>query len=224
MTERDARFDAAGSDTRPNAAWSDAHDDAAATDAYPDGGETPSDGTDDLAWETHDSTIAYSCPGFDVREDAVTLPDGTETSFHYVDEPDGVVILPFTPDGDVVVIEEWRQAVRRINRSLPAGTADPDDESLAAVARRELAEETGYEAESVERFLSVEPANGFANVTRHYFQATGCRPTAEQSLDANESIHVEVARYDDLLAAAVDDELRDERAVTALLHHELTER
>jgi ADP-ribose pyrophosphatase len=181
------------------------------------------DPADPLAWTTRHSRVDYACPGFEVREDAVTLPDGTRTDFHYVDEPDGVVVLPFTPGGEVVVIEEWRQAVGRVNRSLPAGTADADDGSVAAIARRELAEETGYEADSVERFLALEPANGFANVTRHFVRAEGCRPTAEQSLDHNESIRVETADYDALLSAAVDDDLRDERAVTALMHHELTE-
>lgn len=178
--------------------------------------------SDGLAWTTTDSVIEYSCPGFEVRKDDVLLPDGTETNFHYVDEPPAVVILPFTPEGEVVVIEEWRQAVRRVNRGLPAGTAEPADESLAATARRELAEETGYEAETLEQFLTVEPANGVADIEHHYFRATGCEPTAEQQLDHNESIRVETADYDDLLAAAVDDYLWDGRAVTALLHHELT--
>jgi ADP-ribose pyrophosphatase len=179
---------------------------------------------EELAWETVDSAIDYSCPGFDVRRDEVVLPDGTETSFHYVEEPPGVVVLPFTPDGEVVVIEEWRQPVRRVNRSLPAGTADDGDTDLAATARRELREETGYRADDVERVLSVEPSNGLIDSVRHVFRAHGCEPAGEQRLDHNESIRVRTVAYDELLAAAVDDQLRDERAVTALLHHELTER
>ncbi|MFB6096872.1 MAG: NUDIX hydrolase [Haloferacaceae archaeon] len=179
---------------------------------------------DPLAWTTLDSAVDYACPGFDVRRDEVVLPDGTQTDYHYVDEPPAVVVLPFTPDGEVVVIEEWRQAVRRVNRGLPAGTAETADDSLAETARRELAEETGHEARSVERFLTVEPANGVADIEHHYFRAVDCEPTAEQRLDHNESIRVATAAYDDLLAAAVDGDLRDGRAVTALLHHELTER
>lgn len=181
-------------------------------------------GDDELAWETTDSHVDYSCPGFDVRRDAVVLPDGTETSFHYVDEPPGVVILPFTPAGEVVTIEEWRQPVRRVNRSLPAGTADEGDADLATTARRELHEETGFRAETVEQFLSAEPSNGLLNSTRHFFRAYGCVPEGAQQLDHNESIRVETVPYDDLLSAAVDDRLADERAITALLQHELTER
>jgi len=189
----------------------------------------------DLSWETLDTDIDYRCPGFDVRRDEVRFPDGETDGFHYVDEPPAVVVLPFTPDGDVVVIDEWRQAVGRVNRGLPAGTIEPGDAEgpgdagdpdgdaadLEAAAARELAEETGYEAAAFERLTTVEPANGVANAVHHHFLATGCEPTAERDLDHNESIAVETVGYDAMLEAVVDDELRDGRTVTAVLWYEL---
>ena len=183
---------------------------------------------DPLSWETTATGIDYSCPGFDVRKDDVRLPDGTETDFHYVDEPPAVVILPFTDDGDVVVIEEWRQSVGRVNRSLPAGTTEPDDDDLAAAARRELTEETGYEAAELEPLTSVEPANGIANTVHHYFVARGCRPTGAQELDFNESIRVDTTSYDGLLTAVVDGggdgDVVDGRAAVGVMQYELRDR
>jgi ADP-ribose pyrophosphatase len=178
---------------------------------------------DDLRWETIDSAVDYTCPGFDVRRDEVLLPDGTETDYHYVDEPRAVVILPFTSDGDVVVIEEWRQAVGRVNRGLPAGSVEADDADLAAAARRELREETGYDAGAVAHLCATEPTNGIANSVHHYFVARDCTPTGERDLDFNESIRVETAAYDDLLAAALDGDggLRDGRTMHALAQYEL---
>ncbi|GAB3695536.1 NUDIX hydrolase [Halorubrum pallidum] len=185
----------------------------------------------DLSWETLDTEIDYRCPGFDVRRDEVRFPDGETDGFHYVDEPPAVVVLPFTPDGDVVVIDEWRQAVGRVNRGLPAGTVEPEDDGdpgdstdLERAAARELAEETGYEAAAFERLTTVEPTNGMANAVHHHFLATGCEPTADRDLDHNESIAVETVPYDDLLEAVVDDGLRDGRAVTAVLWYELLRR
>jgi len=182
------------------------------------------DADESLAWERRGTDVDYTCPGFDVRRDAVRLPDGTDAAYHYVDEAPAVVVLPFTPDGEVVTIDEWRQAVGRVNRGLPAGSVEPEDADLAAAARRELAEETGHEAAALEHRLTVEPTNGIANSVHHVFVARDCTPTAERDLDHNESIRVRLRSYDDLLAAAVDGDLRDGRAVIALCHHELTTR
>ena len=182
------------------------------------------DPADDLAWTTTGSETEYTCPGFSVRRDDVTLPDGTETDFHSVEDPPAVVILPFTPDGDVVVIEEWRQAVGRVNRGLPAGTVDAADADLDAVARRELAEETGYEPDSLSYLCAVEPANGLLDSVHHYYLARGCDPTAERDLDFNESIRVAVTDYDALLADVLDGTVRDGRTVVGVTRYELAER
>ncbi|MDZ7746908.1 MAG: NUDIX hydrolase [Halobacteriales archaeon] len=174
---------------------------------------------ENLAWETTDSHTDYSCPGFDVREDAVTFPDGSTGQYHSVTEPDAVVILPFTSEGDVVAIEEWRQAVGRVNLGLPAGGLEPDDDDLVAAARRELTEETGYEADRLERVAAVEPANGLLDATHHHFVAHGCEPTAAQSLDENESIRVTERDFDTLHKAAVAGDLLDGRAALGVLRY-----
>ncbi|SIR73440.1 NUDIX hydrolase [Natronorubrum thiooxidans] len=177
--------------------------------------------TDPLAWKTLDRQVAYTCPGFDVVNESVQLPDGTETEYDYLSEPESVCILPFTPDDDVVCIEEWRQAVSRINRGLPAGGIEPDDDDLEAAARRELAEETGHEADRLEPLMTVEPANGIADAVLHFFVAHDCRPTADQQLDHNESIRVTQLGFDEVLEAVRSGEIRDGRAVLALSYYQL---
>ena len=178
-------------------------------------------GDEELAWETIGSSIAYTCPGFDIRRDTVRLPDGTETDFDYLVDDESVVVVPFTPDGEVVVIEEWRQAVGRACLGFPAGGVEPEDADPAAAARRELAEETGYVAGSVEPLVSVEPANGIANARHHYFVARGCTPDADQDLDHNESIRVSTTTLEALERDVAGGAIDDGRTVLGTLYYRL---
>lgn len=176
---------------------------------------------DDLAWETIASRVSYTCEGFDVVTDDVRFPGGEEAEFDYLSEPEAAVILPFTTDGDVVVINEWRQPVGRVNRGLPAGSMETEDDDVETAARRELAEETGYEADTMEHLTSVEPANGFADSVFHYVVADDCTPTAERDLDYNESIRVDTTSFESLVEDARNDDLRDGRSMLAVLYYEL---
>lgn len=177
---------------------------------------------DPQSWEVTDSEIAYSCPGFDIVHEEVILPDGTHTDFDYLSEPPAVVILPLTPDGEIVLIDEWRQAVKRVNRGLPVGSVEPDDQDLAAAARRELREETGYEADTVEHYLSVEPVNGIADSVLHFFLAEGCRASSTPDLDPNETLHPLTMPYEAFRSAVLSGEVRDGRATLGVLYYEAT--
>ncbi len=176
----------------------------------------------DRAWETIEKQIAYSCDGFDIVNEQVELPDGERAEFDYLSETESVVILPFTPDDDVVVIDEWRHAVKRDNRGLPAGSMEAGEDPDSAV-RRELREETGYEAGEIEKLTAFEPANGFSDAYFHYYVAHDCERTAEQSLDADETIDVTTESFDRLVEAVRAGELPDGRTATAVLYYALFE-
>ena len=179
--------------------------------------------SEDLAWETLGAQTVYSCEGFDVVNEDVQFPDDTVASYDSVAEGESVVVLPFTADGEVVVIDEWRHPVRRVNRGLPAGGLEPDDDDPADAVARELEEETGYEPGSVERLTTVEPANGILDSVFYYFVARDCTPTGQQNLDYNEDIRVDTTTFDDLVAAARTHDLRDGRTMLGVLYYALFE-
>jgi ADP-ribose pyrophosphatase len=175
----------------------------------------------DLAWETLDSETDYTCPGFSVTRDRVGLPDGDVTEFHYVSEPPSVVVIPITPEDEVVVIEEWRQAVGRVNRGFPAGSADSGDDDLTDTAHRELREETGYVADEVEHLAAAEPANGITDTVHHYFVGTDCLPNGSQELDGDESIRTDLTTMDRLQERLREGSLRDGRTALGVFYYDL---
>jgi ADP-ribose pyrophosphatase len=171
-----------------------------------------------MEWTTVDSNLAYTCEGFDIVTQTVALPDGQHVAFDYLAEGESVVVLPFTTDDRVVVIDEWRQAVERVNHGLPAGSVEDDEQPREAVPR-ELREETGYEPGGVEHLTTVEPANGFSDAVFHYYVARDCEQTADQQLDVDESITVSTTSYRALLDAVRDGDLRDGRAAFGVLYY-----
>ena len=115
-----------------------------------------------------------------VVQRTLRLPDGREAVWDMVDAPASVAVLPLTPDGDVVCIRQYRPGPQRVVLSLPGGLVD-EGEDVAEAAERELREETGFAAESVEVVASTMPNNG--THPRYAAVARGCVPAHEQELD-----------------------------------------
>ncbi|MDO8425816.1 MAG: NUDIX hydrolase [bacterium] len=111
---------------------------------------------------------------------------------------DIVAVFAVTEDGDVVCTELLRPPLVRdvsINRSdqvrtleLPAGLCDMDSETLKSAARRELREETGYEAAEFIRIPVAPESAGMARTRVYLLLASGCRKVCEPDLEKAERV------------------------------------
>jgi ADP-ribose pyrophosphatase len=81
-----------------------------------------------------------------VRTDRVRLPDAGEADRTVITHVGAVAILALDEQGRVLMIRQYRHPVARELWEIPAGLRDADGEALVDTARRELLEETGYEA------------------------------------------------------------------------------
>ncbi len=118
---------------------------------------------------------------------------------------DGVVgILALTSEDEVVLVEQFRRPVNASAIEIPAGLiGDEDDhrgESLAETARRELLEETGYRAESMQLLLSGPTSAGMTSETTHLFLATGLQQVSQGGGVGDEDIRVHRVPLGDLRA------------------------
>ena len=106
------------------------------------------------------SQMIYEGPAFGVRRDEVLEPSGVRATREVVTHPGSVVVLPVLPDNRILLIRQYRHAIRQYLWELVAGRIDGGETPRQAAAR-ELMEETGYRAERFKIFLDVFPTPGF---------------------------------------------------------------
>lgn len=90
--------------------------------------------------------VAFATPWFELLAKTIR-PE--EAPYYSLKLPDYAAILAFTEDQQVLMVRQYRPAIERYSIELPSGIIDPGEEP-AETARRELLEETGYEAAEVE--------------------------------------------------------------------------
>ncbi len=124
------------------------------------------------------------------RVEAVDVVDrhGQLQAREVIRHPGALVVLPILPDGRVVLIRNRRFAVEQTLWELPAGTREAGEEDEAG-ALRELEEETGYRAGTLEPLLSFYATPGICDEKMIAFVATDLAAT-EQALDDTEQIEV----------------------------------
>ena len=130
-------------------------------------------------WEQLDSAPVFETPHYRVRRDTLRLPNGRIVDDYLVGElEDYSVVVAVTPTRDVVLVRLWRQGVRRIALELPGGMIN-EGESAAEAGARELREESGYAAPSLEHLGSFDVDASKASNQGHAFLAVGAEPLYE---------------------------------------------
>jgi 8-oxo-dGTP pyrophosphatase MutT (NUDIX family) len=152
-----------------------------------------------------------------LRVDRVELPSGVVVDEYYVRESRGFcIIFALTVGGDVLLVRQYKHGAAQIVTELPAGMVDAD-ESPAACAARELAEETGYIGSAPEfvRTFFADPTN--ATVQFHLFIIRDAVRTRAQQFDVTEDIEVTHASIDEVRAMALDGRISGSSQVAAVL-------
>jgi ADP-ribose pyrophosphatase len=112
-------------------------------------------------------------------------------------------------------VRQYRRAVDDVLLEFPAGTLEPGEDPESC-AKRELLEETGHEALTVERLASIYPAPGYASEVMHIFLATA-RPAGKDSPEVDEEVELVLVDIDELLERIRAGEVRDAKTVVGAL-------
>ncbi|MBI4236238.1 MAG: NUDIX hydrolase [Chloroflexi bacterium] len=175
-----------------------------------------------MARRTLSTRYVYRGHVFNVRVDEAEGPTGRRTPRDVVEHPGAVVLVPVNAQGNVILVRQHRHAAGETLLELPAGTREPA-EPPEETARRELQEETGYEAAELTPLGGFYSAPGFCTEYLHLFLARGLHQVGATP-DADEEITivpVPLSQIPDLIRRG---EIRDAKSIAGLLRAIFLER
>lgn len=136
-----------------------------------------------------------------------TVKEGEEKGepIEKAERPPSAKVIPFTQEGKVIMLREYRPERKAQVIGLIGGKAESKD--LEKEARRELAEEAGLTAKHLKLFYTTKPEEDLT-WDRHFFVATGLGKTSEAKKDDDEEMEVLECTLDEACNYALSDNFR----------------
>lgn len=181
----------------------------------------PSDETDKahLFEKTHSSQSLYKGRVINLRLDEVILPSGAIHTREVADHPGGAVVAPILPDGRLLFIEQFRYPLGHTLLEFPAGKLEPGEDPADTI-RRELLEETGYEASHWDFLGAIHTAPGFCNEKLWLYRASGLTLANHHPKIEDENIDLLPLTLEEAMAKIRTRKLTDSKTMCLLALHQ----
>jgi len=137
---------------------------------------------------------------FDVYQWEQEMFDGTKSTFEKLRRPDTVVVYPVLDDGRIILTAQ-QQPGKESFVGTTGGRVDEGEDILEA-AKRELLEESGYEASEFILWDAQHPTSKIDWVV-YTFIAKGLKKVAEMNLDAGEKITLKPLEFDEFMETVI---------------------
>lgn len=155
---------------------------------------------------------------FDVYQWEQELFDGTKTLFEKLKRPDTVVVFPVLDDGKIILTEQ-EQPGKEPFIGATGGRVDEGEDILEA-AKRELLEESGYEASEFILWDAQHPTSKIDWVI-YTFIAKGLKKVAGMNLDAGEKIALKPVSFDEFIELGTNEKFAEKEIIFKLLEAKL---
>ncbi|MEK0314209.1 NUDIX hydrolase [Cohnella sp. 56] len=149
-----------------------------------------------------------------LQVDTVRLPGGATATREIVKHPGAVAVIAVL-DGKLLVVEQFRKPLERMQVEIPAGKLDAGEEPEAA-ALRELEEETGYRAKSIRHVRTFATSPGFADELIHLYFADELE-AGQAQLDEDEFLDCDALTPEQADAYIRDGRICDAKTLLAVL-------
>lgn len=153
----------------------------------------------------------------DFYADTMELPDGRTAVWDYIEHRKGAAaVVAVQPDGKLLMVRQYRNAIGRISLEIPAGARDHKEEPYEVCAARELEEETGYHCENLEFLISIHSTVAFCNERIDIYVARDLVP-AKQHLDSDEFVEVKAYSLEELCQWIYEGKIQDAKTIAAIM-------
>ena len=166
--------------------------------------------------KTLEKLAFIKAPKFSFHLEKIELPIGIKSTFGLIRHPGASLAVPITNDGQVILLRQYRFAVEQRILEFPAGTLESNEEPLTAM-KRELGEETGYEASNWDSLGEMFPCPGYSDEIIHLFLARNLTPIKDRPKgDDDEDIEIIHMTKEELNSSLLSgSEILDGKSVTA---------
>lgn len=169
-------------------------------------------------WQVTRSDLVLDKKWARVRRDTCVTPSGTTVDdYYYWEGGDFAQAFTLTDDGRVVLVRQYKHAVKDVVLELPAGLVPVEGENPLQTARRELLEETGFAASQWGHLGTLNVSSAKATTQAYLFLATHARPIGDPTPDENEDLESLLVTIPDLLDFITAGQIRDASSVACCL-------
>lgn len=153
----------------------------------------------------------------DIYKDTMEFANGHTEEWDFVSHRMGAAaVLPVLPDGRIIMVRQYRNALERETLEIPAGCRDYAGEDTMLTAARELEEETGYRSDNISFLISLKTTVAFCDELVDVYLAKDLTP-GRQMLDDAESIDVEIYTFEELSDMIYSGKIQDSKTVAAIM-------
>ena len=151
----------------------------------------------------------------DYYQDTMQIPNGNTAVWDFIAHKGAAAVVPVLPDGRIIMVRQYRNALERYTLELPAGAVNEVDEPKEICAARELEEETGYRAGKLEWLINLNTTVAFCNEFIGIYLATELEKT-HQHLDEDEYVDVEFCELAELMDMIYTGKITDGKTIAGI--------
>lgn len=162
------------------------------------------------------STNVFDGQLLHVFKDDIELPNGNKAIREWIKHPGASAVIPLLPDGQIILVRQYRYPVAQVTLEVPAGKLDFKGEDPIECAKRELSEETGYTAGKIWKLTTIATTVGFSNEVIHLYAASDLT-AGKQHTDEDEFINTVKMPLADAVKLVEDGTIIDCKSIISIL-------